>query len=192
MTTPILISLLLVFPAAAAYQILAPHVIRYTFTPRHFAITVLGIPVITIPYDEIVDANEIGIWESITPSFALRFGNRVIGRIVRIRRRSGLFQSILITPDSPQYSSTIYSGDERTRALAHIGRETILLHAAGPLELTSACVSEASNRNAFWQWRISGRWKASRGSRRCGACASSHAGRSLRSSRWRAWWDWSG
>jgi hypothetical protein len=70
-----------------------------------------AIPVFRIPIAEVVQVTRPsprGLW--LNPWYAFRFGNRIWGETVLIKRKRGLIKSIVITPDDPERFIEQYNG----------------------------------------------------------------------------------
>jgi len=61
-----------------------------------------SVPLFGIPISEIWEVRECSGRDLWKPGFALRFGNRLWGNCVMIQKKSGLFRSVIITPDNAQ------------------------------------------------------------------------------------------
>jgi hypothetical protein len=77
----------------------------YSYDIKGGAIRILlfsAIPIIRIPISQVVEVTRPPTGEFwLNPFHALRFGNRLIGNAVLIRKKRGLIKSIIITPDNP-------------------------------------------------------------------------------------------
>jgi hypothetical protein len=77
----------------------------YSYDIKGGAIRVLlfsAIPIIRIPISQVVEVTLLPRGEfRLNPFYALRFGNRLIGNAVLVRKKQGLIRSIIITPDYP-------------------------------------------------------------------------------------------
>ena len=60
-----------------------------------------AIPVMRIRINDILEIRGCSFRELLMPSFALRLGNRVWGKGVVIRKKRGLFRTVIMTPDNP-------------------------------------------------------------------------------------------
>ena len=94
--------LLLILLATILFQYSARHVYNYEINESDIKIVLFGtLPIVRLPFSDIIEVREISFKEALTNNFfALRFGNRVWGSIVLIRKSTGLFKSIIITPDN--------------------------------------------------------------------------------------------
>jgi hypothetical protein len=60
------------------------------------------VPVGSIPYRDIETMQEVKFTDTLKPNLlTLRFGNRIFGNIVLIKKSRGILKTILITPDDP-------------------------------------------------------------------------------------------
>lgn len=86
-----------------AFQGIGRLLYNYDIHDNAIRVLILGsIPVASFPLGEIVEMKEVSLKETLKPDFkTLRLGNRIIGRILEIRRSNGLFRRVLITPDEP-------------------------------------------------------------------------------------------
>jgi hypothetical protein len=57
-----------------------------------------------MPFSDIIEIRKISLKEALLANefSTLRFGNRIWGGIVLIRKANGLFKTIVITPDNPE------------------------------------------------------------------------------------------
>ena len=86
-----------------AFQAIGKFFYNYELRDGAIEIVILGgVPIKSIPLSEIDEMTEVSLKDTLTPDFkTLRLGNRLMGRILKIKRKSGLFRYILITPDEP-------------------------------------------------------------------------------------------
>ena len=101
MTSLIVATVVLAGVSALAFQRLARFVITYRLTDRALSISIFGVAVLRIAYTDIVEVRRVGALESLVPSTATRFGNRIFGEILLIRKSRGLIRKIMVTPDEP-------------------------------------------------------------------------------------------
>jgi hypothetical protein len=96
----ILLSVALV---ASAFQSVGRYIISYKLAKASILVTVFGIvPVGSIPYRDIETMQEVKFTDTLKPNLlTLRFGNRIFGNIVLIKKSRGILKTILITPDDP-------------------------------------------------------------------------------------------
>jgi hypothetical protein len=96
----ILLSVALV---ASAFQSVGRYIISYKLAKASILVTVFGIvPVGSIPYRDIETMQEVKFTDTLKPNLlTLRFGNRIFGNIVLIKKSRGILKTILITPDHP-------------------------------------------------------------------------------------------
>ena len=85
------------------YQRIGRLVITYKIGKDDVTIALLNrIPVVRIPLSNIVEVEEVSFSRTNDPYFrTLRFGNRMLGNYVKIRIKSGVFLSLIVTPDDP-------------------------------------------------------------------------------------------
>jgi len=84
-------------------QWLGRYIISYQLSDHGIAIRLFGkMRILRIKYSDIDAIETMSFSESFRPSYAWRFGNRVFGEGVSIRKkRYGLFYRVIITPDNP-------------------------------------------------------------------------------------------
>jgi hypothetical protein len=100
--TPIIVACFL-----ALSVLFAQFVLRfvYSYDIKGGAIRILlfsVIPIIRIPISQVVQVTRPPtdqLW--LNPFYAFRFGNRLIGNAVLVKKKRGLIKSIIITPDDP-------------------------------------------------------------------------------------------
>ena len=81
-------------------QLLLRYVYGYDIRGGRIRFLLFGsIPLFGIPISEVREVRECSGKDLWKPGFALRFGNRLWGDSVVIQKRSGLFRSVIITPD---------------------------------------------------------------------------------------------
>ena len=89
--------------AGALAQLFLRYVYGYDIKGGHIRFLLFrSVPLFGIRISEIREIRECsggGLWK---PSLALRFGNRLWGDCVVIQKKSGLFRSVIITPDNPE------------------------------------------------------------------------------------------
>jgi hypothetical protein len=83
-------------------QLMGPHFGKYAITDNSIEFIMFGkFPVWRANFEDITEIQPISFARSIiVPSLHLM--NRPFGQFVLIRRRSGLFKAVLITPDEPE------------------------------------------------------------------------------------------
>jgi len=87
------------------FQFLGRYLYDYRISKTCIKIVLLAkIPLFRIPFSNIIEIRKISFKEGLgnDDSYsALKFGNRIWGEGVLIRRKKGLFKKVLITPDKP-------------------------------------------------------------------------------------------
>lgn len=77
--------------------------ITYGLSPDGLQIRLLGIRIIDVQFDDIAEVRRVSFRESLPLNLemftAIRFGNRVWGDIVLVKRKRGFFRRYLISPD---------------------------------------------------------------------------------------------
>lgn len=86
-----------------AFQGIGRFFYNYEITENAIEFTALGgLKLKSLPLSAIEDLREVSLKDTLRPDFStLRLGNRLVGRIIEIRPKNGLFRRILITPDDP-------------------------------------------------------------------------------------------
>lgn len=85
------------------FQVISRYIYNYKISKNSIKIVLFGkIPLFRIPFSNIMEIRKISFKEALSNDeyfLALRFGNRMWGECVLIRKKKGLFKVILITPD---------------------------------------------------------------------------------------------
>ena len=93
----------LVFVVGSVFGLLRYRLITYRFRDSDFQAALFGlIPIKVMKYQSIVEVREIKFLDAFrltTPPIAL--GNRLRNRCVLIRKDSGAFKNVIVTPDNP-------------------------------------------------------------------------------------------
>jgi hypothetical protein len=101
----LLIQIIFVIVVLVAFQTLGRYILMtYRFTDKGLRIT--GIfTFLFIPYEEILEIKLLSskeIWKLIFSFNILRLGNRLWGTGVLIKRKSGFFKNLIISPKDPE------------------------------------------------------------------------------------------
>jgi hypothetical protein len=97
--------LFLILFVTIVFQYTARYVYNYRVNDSGIKIVVLGtLPIIRMPFSDIIEIRKISLKEALLANefSTLRFGNRILGDIVLIRKSKGLFKTIIITPDNSE------------------------------------------------------------------------------------------
>lgn len=95
--------LLLLCLSTLIYQALGRLILRYSLDDDALYVTLLGMRIVKVPFDRIVDARRMtlaqaAIFNIFHPYRTLAFGNKLNGDVVLIHRRAWWLRWILITP----------------------------------------------------------------------------------------------
>jgi hypothetical protein len=105
-----LLFLVLAAVACGAFQLLGRHLLKYRLTDDSVQVLLFGFaPLLSIRYSDIADVRQVSFRETLRPSLSvLRLGNRIVGNILLIQKKTGIVRTILITPDDAgEYAGTI-------------------------------------------------------------------------------------
>ena len=99
-----IVSVVLIITVITAFQFLGRYLYNYRLTEKSVQVVLFGsLPLFSIQYKNIKSAQNVALTETLWPNlFILRFGNRIFGGVVLIKKNNGLVRSILITPDDPE------------------------------------------------------------------------------------------
>lgn len=99
----VLVGVLFVACTLAAFQLLGRYIYGYSLRGDRIDIRVFRfVRVGSISLRGIDAIREVTVSEALESGMAtLRLGNRIFGRGLELRRNSGMFRTILITPDDP-------------------------------------------------------------------------------------------
>ncbi|MGA2256897.1 MAG: hypothetical protein ABSG53_19775 [Thermoguttaceae bacterium] len=107
--TLLLVTVIIAVIVFFLYDRFGRYLLQYRLEATGIRVTFLGpFGGSRIPFANIAEVREVpGIGWNLLPSarpvVACRWGNRIFGRGVLIRLRTGFIKSILITPDNPDY-----------------------------------------------------------------------------------------
>jgi hypothetical protein len=104
MAWPFAALVLVVALTAACFQVLGRLAYGYKLRANRIDFVLFGvIRFYSIPLSAISHARILTWDEAWSPDFTtLRFGNRLFGTFLELRKKSGVFRRILITPDDPE------------------------------------------------------------------------------------------
>jgi hypothetical protein len=94
----------LVAGSVVAMQFFARYVCTYRVSSDELQVVLFrAIPAYGVVLANIRNIAEVPYSETLKPRLsALRFGNRIFGRVVVVEKKAGLFKTMFITPDDPE------------------------------------------------------------------------------------------
>jgi hypothetical protein len=100
----LLIIIVFIMLVLGAYQVFGRYVMTYRLTDK--GLRIMGIfGFFSIPYEEIVDVKIVSpkeVWKLAFSFNILRFGNRLWGTGVLIKKNSGLVRNLIISPNNSE------------------------------------------------------------------------------------------
>ena len=113
--------LVLVFIVGSIFGLLRHRLITYRFRDSDFQVAAFGlIPIKVITYKSVAEVREINFIDTFRLSAPpLALGNRLTNKCVLVRRSSGLFKNVIVTPDTPEQ----FVADLKKRIFEVTGRQ---------------------------------------------------------------------
>ena len=85
------------------FQFTGRYLYNYRITDRGIEVVLIGkFPVMRVGFDNIAEIRVGPATKEMLPFKGIAFGNRVWGRTVLVRQKTGLVRRLFITPDNPE------------------------------------------------------------------------------------------